>query len=89
VRLPESECATARAFADPRQPFWRVLRETWDTVLDGTGPFVEQAPAGAPPRFVRMHEVEEDYVGRDLADPALRQAARARILEVIEAYRAR
>jgi hypothetical protein len=89
VRLPESECATARAFAEPRQPFWRVLRETWATVLDGTGPFVEQAPAGAPPRFVRMHEVEEDYVGRDLADPALRQAARARILEVIEAYRAR
>jgi high-affinity Fe2+/Pb2+ permease len=35
------------------------------------------------------HAVEEDYVGRDLADPALREAARARILEVIEAYRAR
>jgi hypothetical protein len=89
VRLPESECAPARAFADPRQPFWRALRETWDTVLDGTEPFVERTPPGAPPRFVRMHAVEEDYVGRDLADPALREAARARILEVIEAYRAR
>ena len=25
-----------------------------------------------PPRFVKMHEVEDDYVGRDLADPAVR-----------------
>ncbi len=88
VRLPEAECATAQAFARPREGFWNVLRETWDAVLDGTGPFVERPPPGAPPRFVRMHEVERDYVGRDLADPALQKAARERILKVIEAYRA-
>ena len=34
-----------------------------------------------------MHEVEEDYVGRDLSDPALKTAARDRIRKVIEAYR--
>ena len=88
VRLPASECATAEAFAAPRQAFWSVLRETWDSVLDGAGPFVEKAPAGEPPRFVRMHEVEEDYLGRELADPGSRKAAEKRILEVIEAYRA-
>ncbi len=88
VRLPEPECVVAQAFAGPRQAFWSVLRETWDTVLDGAGPFVEKAAAGAPPRFVRMHEVEQDYVGRELADPASREAARKRILEVIVAYRA-
>jgi hypothetical protein len=89
VRLADSECAAAQAFARPRAAFWAVLRETWDSVLDGAGPFVEDTPTGAPPRFVRMHEVEEDYVRRDLADPAIRRAARERILEVIEAYRAR
>ncbi len=88
VRLPASECAVAQAFAGPRQAFWNVLRETWDTVLDGAGPFVEKAAAGAPPRFVRMYEVEQDYLGRDLADPPSRKAAQTRILEVIEAYRA-
>ena len=36
---------------------------------------------------MKMYEVEEDYVGRDLSDPAIRQAARERILKVIEAYR--
>jgi hypothetical protein len=34
-----------------------------------------------------MHEIEEDYLGRDLSDPEVRKAARERILEVIQAYR--
>ena len=46
VRLPESECEAARAFARPRQAFWRVLREVWDEVLTGAAPFIEKAPVG-------------------------------------------
>jgi hypothetical protein len=88
VRLPDSECAAARAFAAPRQTFWGLVREVWDDVLAGAGPFVETTPPGQPPRFVKMHEIEEDYVGRDLADPAVRRAARERIVKVIDAYRA-
>jgi Family of unknown function (DUF6607) len=88
VRLPDSECETARVFARPRQAFWGVSREVWDEVLNGASRFVETAPAGQPPRFVRMHEVESDYVGRDLTDPALRRTIRDRILKVIDAYRA-
>jgi hypothetical protein len=88
VRLPDAECAAARAFAEPRQAFWTLLRETWNHVLDGRGAFVERTPAGAPPRFAKMFEVEEDYVGRDLSDP-LRSAARQRILGTIEDYRIR
>jgi hypothetical protein len=88
VRLPDAECAAARAFAEPRQAFWNVLRATWDSVLDGARPFAERAPAGEPPRFVRMQEVERDYIGHDLADPAAKTRARERVLEVIEAYRA-
>ena len=87
VRLPDAECDAARAFAGPRQAFWSVSREVWDSVLNGAGPFVEKAPAGQPPRFVKMYEVEEDYVGRDLSDPSVKRAASDRILKVIEAYR--
>ncbi|HVQ73980.1 MAG TPA: DUF6607 family protein [Candidatus Binatia bacterium] len=89
VRLPDAECAEGQAFARARQPFWTLLRETWDGVLRGESPFVETVPAGQPPRFVKMWEVEQDYLGQDLTDPAVRSAARARILEVIEAYRVR
>src|SRR6185369_8649477 len=46
VRLPDAECDAARAFAGPRQAFWSVSREVWDSVLNGAGPFVEKAPAG-------------------------------------------
>jgi len=87
VRLPDSECAAGRAFAERRQAFWALLRETWDGLLDGTGPFVERAPPGQPPRFVRMFDLEDDALGRDLSDPAIRQATRARILEIIGEYR--
>jgi hypothetical protein len=89
VRLPDSECATAEAFARPRQKFWALLRETWDGILDGRGPFVEKTPPGQPPRFVRMHAIETDYIGRDLADSVLRKAAQDRIRAVVDEYRAR
>jgi hypothetical protein len=89
VRLPDAECAAARTFAERRRDYWALLRETWDGILDGSGPFVERAPAGRPPRFVRMFEVEDDAIAQNLADPAVRRAVRERILAVIEEYRAR
>jgi len=88
VRLPDSECAAGRAFASPRQAFWTLLRETWDGLLDGAGPFVERAPAGQPPRFVKMFGLEDDALARDLSDPAIRQATRGKIVEIIREYRA-
>ena len=88
VRLPDAECDGARAFAAPREAFWALLRETWDGVLDGSGPFVERRPAGQPPRFVKMFELEEEATGKDLADPATREQVRRRILEIIAEYRA-
>jgi hypothetical protein len=89
VRLPDAECAAGRASARPRQAFWALLRETWDEVLTGREPFVERTPAGQPPRFVKLWEVEADYLGHDLCDPHVRHAARERILSIIEAYRER
>jgi hypothetical protein len=89
VRLPESECAGAKEFARPRQAFWTLVREVWDGILTGDGPFVERMPAGQPPRFMKMYAIEQDYLGRDLSDPALREAARRRVLDLIEEYRAR
>ena len=88
VRLPEGECAVGAAFSRDRAAYWGLLRETWDGVLNGAGPFVERTPPGQPPRFVKMYEVEEQLMGRDLADPAVRVEARARILRVIDEYRA-
>jgi hypothetical protein len=35
-----------------------------------------------------MFEVEEEFMGKDVTDPAVREAARARIRGVIDAYRA-
>jgi hypothetical protein len=89
VRVPDAECAPGQVFAAPRQAFWTLLRESWDSVLTGGSPFIETTPEGQPPRFVKMREVEEEYVGRDLSDPAVRSAARERILQVIDAYRER
>ena len=87
VRLPDAECAAAQTFAQPRQAFWVLSRETWDSVLLGRAPFVETVPSGQPPRFVKMYQVEHEFLGRDLSDPAERQAARQRILDVIQEYR--
>ena len=89
MRLLDAECAPGEAFARGRQAFWTLRREVWDSVLVGDASFVERTPPGQPPRFVRMQEVEDEYLGRDLSDPAVRSAARARILQIIEEYRVR
>jgi hypothetical protein len=88
VRLPDSECTPAVTFARPREAFWALLRETWDQVLTGVSPFVERAPGGQPPRYVKMWDVEENALARDLSDPAVRSAVQAQILKVIGEYRA-
>jgi hypothetical protein len=77
------------AFARPGQAFWTLVREVWDGALTGAGPFVERVPPGQPPRFMKMYEIEQDYLGRDLSDPALRDVARKRVLDLIEEYRTR
>jgi hypothetical protein len=86
---PGSRAAAGQAFARPRQGLWTLLRETWDSVLVGREPFIERSPAGQPPRFVKMREIEDDYLGRALSDPGERRAARERILKVIGEYRDR
>ncbi len=88
VRLPDGECAAGRAFAEPRRAFWALRRETWDGLLDGTGPFVERLPPGQPPRFAEMFDLEDSVLGRDLSDETLRRETRRRILDIIQEYRA-
>ena len=89
VRLPDAECASAAEFARRRRAVWDVLREAWDGVLDGRAPFAERALAGQPPRFARIWQLEDEFLDRDLAEPALRGDLRARILKIIDDYRAR
>ena len=38
---------------------------------------------------MKMFEIEDDAIAQNLADPAVREAVRQRILAVIEDYRAR
>ena len=88
VRLPDAECAPGQRFAEPRRAFWALLRQTWDEVLIGDRPFVERTPPGRPPRFAEMMEIEDRYAAQDLGVPAVRAAARAAILRLIDDYRA-
>jgi hypothetical protein len=88
VRLPDAECAPAKAFSAPRLAFWQVLREAWDEVLVGDRPFIERAVAGQQPRFAMMMEIEEQFRVQALDEPAVRRAAKDAILKLIADYRA-
>lgn len=88
IRLNDSECAGARAFAEPRKPFWAALREVWEEILTGDRSFIEKSANGGVPRFMALGEIEEDYLERDLADPTVRVNAKSEIRRVIGEYRA-
>lgn len=87
VRVPDHECADIRAWMAPRRAFWTLMRETWDQELNGQAPVFEAIPAGQPPRFVKMGEIEEKYYKEDLKNPDVREKARAEMLQVIANYK--
>ncbi|MCI0673093.1 MAG: hypothetical protein L0Y64_21800, partial [Myxococcaceae bacterium] len=89
VRVPDAECAPAARFAEERQAFWNLLQATWDEVFQQVDGFAEVKLPDAPPRFVRLGEVEERHHAQVASDERARATAKKEILEVIEAYRAR
>jgi hypothetical protein len=89
IRLPDSDCADAKAFADQRKPFWDVTREVWDEVLDGTAPFREKAPARGASRYGEMMGIEDEFSTQDLSNPAVRAKAKDLVRATIEAFRVR
>jgi hypothetical protein len=87
VRLPDAECSPAQEFVKPRLAFWTIEREIWDQVLTGDKTFVELPPAkDQPSRYEQILELEDEYMKKNLADPAVAAEARAAILKVITAH---
>jgi hypothetical protein len=87
VKLPDSECAPARQFAQKRKEFWKVLRETWDEVLTAKESFQEKNPEGAPPRYAKMIEIEDEFLKKGKFTAADKKAAKEKILATIGEYR--
>jgi len=81
VKLPDSECAGAIKFASERKVFWNLLRETWDEVFHGISSFQEFTPPGNPPRYVKITEIEKEFLKKPFTN------AKERILAIIRAYR--
>lgn len=88
VRLPDTDCKEAQAFANDRQPFWSLLSEIWSEVLSGDRPFVEKTIPGQPPRFMKVWAIEDQYYTQDLNDLSVRARAKQEVIDTINAYRA-
>ncbi len=88
VRLPDAECSSAQEFVKPRLPFWTIEREAWDQVLAGDRTFVELPPAkDQPSRYEQILDLEDEYMKKNLSDPAVAAEARSAILKVISEHR--
>lgn len=90
VRLPDSECQTARDFIQPRYEFWQVTREAWDQVFTGTENFIEKPAApGRPSRYYQMAELEDDTLTQkaDLTNSQVRAGVIAQIKKLIADFR--
>lgn len=87
VRLPDEECLDAKAFAAARAPFWSVLREAWDQVLDGSKTYREKTIPGSS-RYLRIMELESKAQSMDLKDPKVRAELKNQILKIIGEYEA-
>lgn len=87
VRLDDSECAPAQKFVETRQAFWTILRETWAEVLVGDRAFIEKSLPGTS-RYMKVLELEATYADSNFADPEVRNALKAALVNVIQEFRA-
>ena len=88
VRLPDSECADAQAFAKAGQPFWNVLRQAWDEVLVGDRPFLELAATpGQASRYSQILDIEDLSQTQDLNLESNRRSIISSIQAVISSFR--
>ncbi len=90
VPIADQECEPARKFAAPRMAYWDLVRETWDMIFAENKPFTEVTPAGEPPRYFALGEIEDKVLsqGLDVRSPAVRNQIQSEVLGVIRAYRA-
>ena len=86
TRVPDSQCAVAQDFTKPRLAVWLLMRDVWNEVLLGDRPFSEKTVDGES-RYDDMMDIQDEYMQKDLANPAVRKAAHDEILGVINAYR--
>ena len=87
LRVPDEHCAEVRRYVDERQAWLSLLQSTWEELYARVDRFAESKPADAPPRFVKIGEVEERYYSRVKNDEQARAEAKKEILEIIDAYR--
>ena len=87
VRLPDLDCAGAKAWAEPQKTFWTVLRESWDRVFTGDRDFVEKPVPGSAGRYSDILNIEEQYSSQDLNDASVRMATEDAIQAIINKYR--
>ncbi len=86
IRLPDSECAVAQEFAQPKLEFWNVVREAWDEVLQDVNIFTETTPAGMPPRYVTMWKLEKEFSDVNFKQAEDKNMVKDRIKSVISQY---
>lgn len=84
VKLPDSECKPAKKWAQERKHFWRVMRETWEDILDGQGDFIEKAMQ--PPRFTKIWALEGEYLPK-LPNARAEEELKGKVHAIIDAYR--
>ena len=87
VRLPDSECSEAKAWAEPQKAFWKVLREAWDGIYTGDRPFIETANASRG-RYSQVLDLQDQYSHSNLEDPAVRKQLIQDLQTIIAKYRA-
>jgi hypothetical protein len=87
IRLNDNECSVAQNFIAPKYEYWKLLRETWSEVLNGSAPFSETTPPNPTPRYVKIWEIEKQAINLDLTNPEQRASVKNEILNVINLHK--
>jgi len=68
MRVPESECVEARAYASKRERFWRLSRQAWTEYLAPLSEYREKNKEARGSRFAALGELEQRWVDGKVSD---------------------
>lgn len=86
IRLPDSHCQEAKAWAQPRQAFWSLSQSAWNEILDGQRSITVKPQVGGQPLYAKLWALEADLFEKVQHSEFEQSEALRQIKMLIEEY---
>ncbi len=86
IKVSDDLCFEAKQWAEARKDFWLISIEIWNEFLNGTSEKVVEVSNQNGLRFMKIWDLAEKYIDKNLSDKTNRDAAKEDLRKVISQF---